>query len=254
MKLLPFDIWYRLGRVATRIFLPTFGSVEVVGRSRVPRDGPLIVAANHQSFSDPPLIVYAISRPLFFLAKKGLFTGPIVSFALRMWHAYPVKEDGQASDSLRWAQQTLSAGRALLVFPEGKRNPGALGEAIDGLTYLALRSGAPILPVGLTGTEKAPTLLRIPFHFQRLKVVIGEPFHLPPMKGRVDRAQLREMTQLIMTRIAELLPPEYRGFYADCVGTGEAGPDETPRAGEDGGPPLAGASQAHGEQTAAPGG
>lgn len=254
MKLLPFDIWYRLGRVAARIFLPTFGSVEVVGRSRVPQDGPLIVAANHQSFSDPPLLVYAISRPLFFLAKRGLFTGPLVSLALRMWHAYPVKEDGKAPDSLRWAQQTLSAGRALLVFPEGKRNPGALGEASDGLTYLALRSGAPILPVGITGTEKAPTLLRIPFHFQRLKVVMGEPFHLPTVTGRVDRAQLRETTRLIMTRIAELLPPEYRGFYADCVRADEAGSSEASQAGEGDCPPVEGAPSAHGEPTPAPGG
>ncbi len=251
MKLPPFDLWYRLGRTTARVFLPTFGRVEVVGRARVPEHGPLIVAANHQSFADPPLMVYAISRPLFFLAKRGLFKGPVVSSALRMWHAYPVNEDGQASDSLRWARTILSRDRALLVFPEGKRNPGAMGEGNDGLTYLALRSGAPILPVGITGTEKAPTLLRIPFHFQRLKVVIGEAFHLPAVEGRVDRAELREMTLRIMTSIAELLPPDYRGCYAEKMDAAANAPAED---GEAGRAPLSGGAAGYGEPSVASGG
>lgn len=222
----PFDLWYRFGRALARIFLPTFGSVEVVGKSRIPHDGPLIVAANHQSLLDPPLLVYAISRPLFFLAKSGLFMAPGVTCALKMWHAYPVNEDGVAADSLRWARKTLDRGRALLVFPEGKRNPGALGDGIDGLTYVALRSGAPILPVGIVGTEKSPALLRIPFHFQRLKVVIGEPFHLPKVEGRVDRDELTRLTRHVMERIAGLLPPEYRGVYdSPAAGDAPAEPD-----------------------------
>ncbi len=240
----PFDIWYRLGRLTARVFLPTFGSVEVVGQGRVPEGGPLIVAANHQSYADAPLLVYAISRPLFFLAKQGLFKGWGASFAMRMWHAYPVREDGQASDSLRWAKHILSGDRALLVFPEGKRNPGSLGEGVDGLTYLALRSGAPILPVAITGTERAPTLWRIPFHFQRLRVAIGEPFCLPAVEGRVDRRELRAMTARIMTRIAELLPPAYRGCYAESVGV-DAEPDaplepKEPLVSENGHSPIAG--------------
>ncbi len=215
MKLPQLDIWYRTGRLLARIFLPTFGSVEVVGRDRVPLEGPLIIAANHQSYADPPVLVYAISRPMFFLAKRGLFVGPLISYVLRMWHAYPVKQNGEAADSLRWAREILSRDRALLIFPEGKRNPGALREGIDGLTYVALRSGAPILPVGITGTEKVASMARIPFHFKRLKVVIGEPFTLPMVEGRVDRLELRDMTHRIMDRIAELLPPDYRGFYAE---------------------------------------
>ena len=215
MRLPRLDIWYRAGRLLTRIFLPTFGSVEVVGRGHVPLEGPLIVAANHQSYADPPVLVYAISRPMFFLAKRGLFVGPLVSYVFRMWHAYPVKQNGEAADSLRWAREILARDRALLVFPEGKRNPGGLGEGVDGLTYVALRSGAPILPVGITGTEKVASMARIPFHFKRLKVVIGEPFTLPVVEGRIDRLELREMTHRIMGRIAELLPPDYRGFYAE---------------------------------------
>ncbi len=233
MKLPQLDIWYRTGRLLARIFLPTFGSVEVVGREHVPLSGPLIVAANHQSYADPPVLVYAISRPMFFLAKGGLFVGPLVSYVLRMWHAYPVKQNGQAADSLRWAKEILSQDRALLVFPEGKRNPGALGEGVDGLTYVALRSGAPILPVGITGTEQVASMARIPFHFKRLKVVIGEPFTLPVVEGRVDRLELREMTHRIMDRIAELLPPDYRGYYAERR-AGSAGPfpDPSPHTGE----------------------
>ena len=80
------DSWYRLGRLLARIFIPTMGRIEVVGRENLPRTGPLIIAANHQSNSDPPVLVYAIDRPIWFMAKRGLFAGPILSYLLRSVH------------------------------------------------------------------------------------------------------------------------------------------------------------------------
>ena len=218
----PFDCWYRLGRVLSRIFIPTFGSITVTGQERVPRDGPLIIVANHQSNADPPVMVYAVPRPVFFMAKRSLFWGPMVSYLLRAVHVYPVDRDGRDMDALRWAQRTLESGRALLIFPEGTRSPGALRKATDGLAYLALSSGAPVLPVGITGTERIRGMFCIAFHFQRLRVTIGEPFTLPRGEGRLDRAQLQAATGEVMDRIAAVLPPEYRGVYAGSVnGSGE---------------------------------
>lgn len=202
-----------MGRCLSRIFIPTFGSIEVVGREHIPRDGPIIIAANHQSNADPPVLVYAITRPIFFMAKRGLFAGAIASYLLRVLHVYPVDRDGADVDALRWAQDTLRHRRALLIFPEGTRNPHALGRGTEGLAYIALKSGVPILPVGIIGTEQVPGMLRIAFHFKRLKVAIGEPFMLPPVEGRLDRSSLRAMTDQVMWRIADLLPPEYRGAY-----------------------------------------
>ena len=216
------DCLYRLGRLLSRIFLPTFGSIRVAGRENVPAAGPLIIAANHQSNADPPVLVYAVSRPINFMAKRSLFANAFVSFFFRMLHVYPVDRDGRDVDALRWALRMLDAGEALLIFPEGTRSPGALSEASDGLAYLALASGAPVLPVGIAGTERIGAMLRIPFHFQRLSVNVGEPFTLPAPDGRIDRAALRAGTNAIMERVAALLPPSYRGAYASPVATEDA--------------------------------
>ena len=217
----PFDCWYRLGRVLSRIFIPTFGSIEVRGRERVPRTGPLIIVANHQSNADPPVMVYAIPRAIFFMAKRSLFWGPVVSYLLRAVHVYPVDRDGRDTDALRWAQRTLSGGDALLIFPEGTRSPGGLRKATDGLAYLALSSGATVLPVAITGTERIRGMFCIAFHFQRLRVAIGEPLTLPRPEGRLSRVHLQQATDEVMTRIAALLPPSYRGVYAERVDGGE---------------------------------
>ena len=209
------DCLYRLGRLLARIFIPTFGSIRVTGRENVPPAGPLIIAANHQSNADPPALVYAVPRPLNFMAKRDLFVNPLVGWFLRALHVYPVDRDGRDVDALRWALRMLGAGETLLIFPEGTRSPGALSEASDGLAYLALSSGAPVLPVAITGTERIRGMFRIPFHFQRLSVAIGEPFTPPAPAGRIERAALRDATREIMARVAALLPPSYRGAYAD---------------------------------------
>ena len=217
----PFDCWYRLGRVLSRIFIPTFGSIRVLGQEHVPRTGPLIIVANHQSNADPPVMVYAVPRPIFFMAKRSLFWGPVLSYLFRSVHVYPVDRDGRDMDALRWAQRTLGSGKALLVFPEGTRSPGGLRRATDGLAYLALSSGAPVLPVAITGTEHIRGMFRIAFHFQRLHVTIGEPFLLQRSEGRLDRTQLQAATGEVMARIAALLPEAYRGVYAEDSASGE---------------------------------
>ncbi len=212
------DLWYRLGRLLAKIFIPTFGRIEVVGQENVPPYGPVIIAANHQSYADPPVIVYAIPRPVWFMAKRGLFRNPIAAFFLRGVHVYPVDRDRRDVDALKWAQDALAHDRALLIFPQGTRSPGRLSEGNDGLTYLALRAGVPILPVAITGTEHIKGMVRIAFHFQRLKVVIGQPFSLPSIEGRLDRGILHSLTEEVMARIAMLLPDQYRGPYALVAG------------------------------------
>ena len=211
------DCLYRLGLLLARVFLPTFGSIRVTGRENVPPAGPLIIAANHQSNADPPVLVYAVPRPLNFMAKRDLFVNPVVGWFLRALHVYPVDRDGRDVDALRWALRMLAGGETLLIFPEGTRSPGALSEASDGLAYLALSSGAPVLPIAIAGTERIRGMLRIPFHFQRISVAIGEPFAPPPPAGRIERAALKDATREIMERVAALLPPSHRGAYADAA-------------------------------------
>jgi len=208
-----FDVFYRMGRFTAKVFLPTFGSLEIVGLENVPKEGPLLVVCNHQSDADPPVLIGAINRPLWFMAKRTLFKGPFLSFFFKKVHVFPVDRDGRDVEALHWAQVVLGNKRALVIFPEGTRSPGALCRGQDGLAYLALRTGAPIVPVAITGTEGIKHMLCMPFHFQKLRVVIGECYNLEPAK-RINRALLESVTTQVMRSIAELLPPSYRGVYA----------------------------------------
>ncbi len=116
--------------------------------------------------------------------------------------------------ALRQAEKVLTDGLALIMFPEGKRSRKAqLQPALPGSALIALRSRAPILPIGIAGTEKirgVSWLISRP----RITINIGQPFYLPPVNGKLTRAELTEMTDFIMGHIAELLPEEYRGKYA----------------------------------------
>jgi 1-acyl-sn-glycerol-3-phosphate acyltransferase len=115
--------------------------------------------------------------------------------------------------ALASALAVLAQDRALLVAPEGTRRP-AMSEAKDGVTFLALRAGAPILPIGLDGTDRFPgdwKRLRRP----RVTVRFGPPFRLRSGGGRTDRDTMHQMTREIMYQIAALIPPERRGFYAN---------------------------------------
>ena len=114
---------------------------------------------------------------------------------------------------MRQAEQVLAKGLALAMFPEGSRSKNAqLQSAFSGSALIALRSGAPILPIGITGTEKikgAGWLL----HRPKISVNIGHPFYLPLVSSKLTRVELARLTDDIMERITELLPPEYRGNY-----------------------------------------
>lgn len=216
MKRPRIDFLYRTGRLLAQVCLPTFGSIEVEGRENVPRSGPLLIASNHQSLADPAVLIYAIDRPMWWMAKRSLFKGWFASWFLRQVHVFGVNREKQDLAALAHTQRLLDEGRALLIFPEGTRHPGSLGKGHDGIAYMALRTGVPVIAVAITGTELIPHIWRTPIHFQKLKAVIGEPFTLT-QSGRVDRKMLVEMTDRIMRSIAELLPPEYRGAYADDV-------------------------------------
>lgn len=212
------DLWYglltRFGRVSMRLF----GAVAVEGTENVPPYGPLIVVANHQSIADPPFLAVAFRRPLQFMGKRALFRNPLLRYFLRALHAHPVNRDGRDIEAVRWALHALRRDQAIVVFPEGTRSPQGLRRGTEGAVYLALRSQAIVLPVGITGTERLQGVLgwlRIPFPLTRLRAVIGRPFTLPTVEGPVPpREVLTRLTEELMERIAGLLPPSYRGSFA----------------------------------------
>jgi 1-acyl-sn-glycerol-3-phosphate acyltransferase len=211
--------WSLLGLVRTIVY--TFARVEVTGKENVPRRGPLIIACNHINNADPPVLGATMPRRLVFMAKHEMFQWPILGLAARLGGAFPVHRSEADLGALRKASAILRQGEALAMFPEGTRSRDArLHKAHPGTALLALRSEAPVLPVAVTGTENV-VILRLPLDLLRLRrprvrVVVGRPFFLPPVE-RITADEATRCTDIIMGRIAALLPPSYRGEYAEAV-------------------------------------
>ncbi len=207
-------------------FLVYCRKFEVVGLEHVPPEGPLIVASNHLNNADPPAIALAIScRYPTYMAKREMVGWPILGPAFRPFGAFPVRRGKADLSALRAATEVVNNGAMLVMFPEGTRSrTGGLTRGHPGTAIIALRTGAPILPVAVTGTDaiRWPWIFVKPLSIRHVKVIIGEPFHLPPVE-RIDSDASTQATDLIMRRIAALLPPQHRGIYADIEDRTEQG-------------------------------
>ena len=176
------------------------------------------------SYADPPLLVAGFPRPVYLLAKRELFANPLMAHLMRGFQAYPVDRSTMTLGAVRQALDLLARDRAVVVFPEGRRSKNhSLQEGLNGAAYLAIKSGAPIIPVGITGTERVPSW-RLPLPLTRMKMKIGPLFILPTLEGTPSRAVLESVRDMIMDRIAALLPEEYRGKYQVAVHSKEGQP------------------------------
>ena len=203
---------YGPGRALARFCFGVLGRMEVSGREGVPPYGPLLVVANHLSYNDPPAVAAAVPRPLAFLGKQDLFEGWGREWLLRQLQVYPIDRE-LGVGALRTALGLLAADQAVMIFPEGTRSRDyKLQRGLSGVAYLAIKSQAPILPVGIWGTEKFSPK-RMPLPLCRFRVNIGAPFTPPLLEGGYTRAAAAGVLELIMLRIAALLPAEYRGVY-----------------------------------------
>lgn len=197
-----------------RIVLRLFADWKVNGVENVPPMGPLIIIANHQSNVDPPLLSASLPRRVYFLAKSGLFMGHAVTWFLRSYGAFPVNRESGDVRAYRWIISQLRAGKPVVLFPEGMRSRGGLSRAKPGIAQIALHSQASILPIGIEGTERLGTWMRVFNPTGRLRVNIGPVFSIPPIEGKPSKELLESITDMIMQRVALQLPREYQGVYA----------------------------------------
>ena len=207
-------------RKALLAFARPLLGLRIFGEGNVPTSGALLVVSNHVSNADPPFLELAFPRPLFFMGKSELFRNRPLGWLLRRFGGFPVARGTPDRAALRFAEAVLRQEVAMGIFPEGGRSTsGALGRGYAGVGLLALRSAAPILPVAIYGTEYYPVNGVMPPRRtagERRQVVIrfGEPFTLPE---RIDGKSVTpaEATDVIMRRVASLLPAQYRGVYAE---------------------------------------
>lgn len=225
-----FAAYEGLHLVVNALLRPLIG-FSTVGSRNMPRTGPVIVVANHLHNFDPVVISAALPRPVYYMAKRELFAHPAFNWLIRNFGAFPVNRGAPDRVALRQALALLNEGLVVGILPEGTRSlTGALTAGNPGVALIALQSGAPILPVGITGTEslpldaKAEATKRIRRGRWQVRVVVGHPFTLPPRRPG-EKQDLAAATDQIMLAIAALLPPAYRGVYADRLKetTGRAG-------------------------------
>ena len=206
--------FYHVGKLIVGAFFRLFTRWRVEGRENIPPKGAVLVVANHLNFNDPPLLGVSLGRRVIFMAKEELFRFRPLAYFLGSLGAFPVHRGRLDRKAIRQSEKVLAEGGALVMFPEATRSRKAqLQPAFPGSALFASRQAVPVLPVGIAGTERLKGLwiLRRP----RIVVNIGKMFYLPSSGGKLSKDKLAEHTELIMRRIAELLPPEYRGVYGE---------------------------------------
>ena len=201
------SLTYRL--VSGLLVFPLFrflfrGSTQ--GLEHVPMEGPLVVASNHGSHLDPPLLGHALGRPVAFMAKAELFAIPLLGAVIRACGAYPVRRGASDREAIRTATAKLEQGWATGVFLDGTRQAnGRVNNPLPGAALLAARSGAPLLPVAIVNSHRALGSGRIWPRLVPLQLRVGAPIPPPASRRRPD---LDVTTALLKERINDLLELE----------------------------------------------
>ena len=208
----------KLARFLINLFISLTARVEVHGLEYVSRYPSFVVASNHIGRLDAILVYHFLNRKdIIMLVAEKYARIPLARWFVKQLDAIFVDRFNADFTTLREALKRLKKGGVLVLAPEGTRSPtGALQQAWSGASYLAAKAGVPIIPVAVVGSEDSkffPNLRRL--RRTRVTIYAGEPFTLPPLPARERDAALQSYTDEIMCRIAALLPPSYRGYYAD---------------------------------------
>ncbi len=201
--------WEVLRFIALVIFF-VGARVRLRGRYNVPRKGPYIIAANHLAWTDIPLVPAYLPGKVHYMAKEELFRGKL-GWLVRFMSAFPVKRGEADRQALSTASTLLKQNKVLIIFPEGTRSKTQkMAKANDGLGMIALRSGVPVIPVAVWGSEHA-----LKKFGAEVTISYGKPVVFKPKGAKITREDIQQTTTDVMQQIAVMLPARYRGVYGE---------------------------------------
>ncbi len=192
-------MFYSVMKVVLRILFKIFLRLEIKGIENIPLNGPLVIASNHLSLLDPPVIGVAATRKVHFMAKQELFI-PVLGDIYKLLGAFPVKRGGADRTAIKYAIDLMLAGGVLAIFPEGTRSKtGALGKAEPGTLMMAAKAKSVILPACVKGTD----LKRQGKLWPKVSVFFGNPIYFPKDRP-INKELLHELTDTLMQEIKRL--------------------------------------------------
>lgn len=206
-----------VARPIFRIIFHILGKVSISGLENIPNNGSYIIAINHISIIEPPFVVAFWPQAPEVVGAKEVWERKGQSFFAKSYGGIKAHRGEYDRKLLESMVKVIDSGRPLLIAPEGGRShrPG-LRPALPGVAYLADKTEAPLLPVGIIGSTDDFLNQALKFKRPSLKMRIGKPLLLPSVEGKGDKRkeELRRNVDMLMYKIAALLPPDYQGVYA----------------------------------------
>ncbi|MGD2041354.1 MAG: lysophospholipid acyltransferase family protein [Anaerolineae bacterium] len=214
---LEMSLWYRFVRAVIGFVLRLLSRLEIEGLEHLPDRGPYLVAVNHLHWLDPPVLGVVLPYRVHVFAAEKWEVHWLLGPFFRSLDAIFVQRGEVDRKALRAALEVLKEGGVLGLAPEGTRSKtGALQRGRGGAAYMATRVRAPVVPVVITGQREVfPSLWRL--RRAKIRVVFGPPLEPPAVEGKATTDQIRAFTEEIMYHLAAMLPPQYRGVYADVA-------------------------------------
>lgn len=201
-----YNLVYWLGKMTVKLGFVLSSRFEVRNEKNVPREGGVLLVANHISHLDPPLVAASCARKVYFLAKKELFKNGFIGWF--MTASGQIKVDrGKGLAAVEVAVKTLNAGRCICIFPEGTRSrTGQMQQPHTGIVVIASKVNVPIVPILVEGTyQMMPPKTKFPKLFSRIKITYGEPFYLSEeQKDLSSKDKMRETAGAIMDKIRQV--------------------------------------------------
>lgn len=187
---------YRVVSTLLRVLSWAYFRPSVVGVENIPLEGPVLIAPIHRSNVDFAFTLFISPRKVFFMAKDSVFRVPVLGPLVSHLGAFPVKRGSADRESMALAEEVLRRGHALVLFPEGTRKEGLSVQTLhDGAMFVAARTGAVVVPVGIGGSEKAmPRGAKMP-RPARIRIVVGKPISPPSAEGRVARSSVNQKSE-----------------------------------------------------------